>query len=197
MKRLLAALLLAASVLPPGPGRSVALGPCPADDGTPDRVVTGTFGKDLQGSYVLVPFDVPAGSTRVRVKICFDQPTVPISVPGVLTVRNTLDLGVYQPLAPGDRLWGAKEFRGWGGSSRPDVLITPEASTTPGFKPGPIPAGRWAAEIGVAAVSGPTEGDPDSSVAWRLEIFTASLASDLDDPWQPAPYDATPARTHA
>jgi len=195
MKRFLVALLLAATALPPVTGNSAVPGPCPADNGTPDRVITGVFGKELQGSYVLVPFDVPAGSTRVRVKICFDQPDLPISVPGVVSVRNTLDLGIYQPLAAGDTLYGEKEFRGWGGSSRPNVLITPETSTTVGFLPGPIPAGVWAAEIGVAAVSGPTEGDLDSSVAWRLEIFTASLTSDLDDPWQPAAYDTTPAKT--
>jgi hypothetical protein len=130
----------------------------------------------------------------VRVKICYDQPDVPISVPGVVTVKNTLDLGIYQPLAPGDTLYGEKEFRGWGGSSRPNVLITPEASTTVGFIPGAIPAGRWAAEIGVAAVTTPTEGDLDSSVNWRLEFSTASVVSDLDNPWQPVAYDPTPAK---
>jgi hypothetical protein len=195
MRRFLALAMLAAAVLQPLPGNSATPGPCPADNGTPDRVITGEFPKALQGSYVLVPFDVPTGSTRVRVKICFDQPDIPISVPGVMSVRNTLDLGVYQPLAPGDTLYGEKEFRGWGGSSRPNVLITPEDSTTVGFLPGPIPAGQWAAEIGVAAVSGPTEGDLDSKVAWRLEIFTANVASDLDDPWQPTPYDPTPAKS--
>jgi hypothetical protein len=197
MKRVALALALAVTLLPPVPGRSSVPAACAGSDGTPDRVVTGVFKKKLMGSYVLVPFDVPAGSTRVRVKICYDQPDVPIAVPGVVSVRNTLDLGIYQPLAPGDTLYGEKEFRGWGGSSRPNVLITPEASTTVGFLPGAIPAGRWAAEIGVAAVTGPTEGDLDSSVAWRLEFFTASVASDLDDPWTPAPYDETPARSTA
>jgi len=197
MRRLAVALALAATLLPPVPGRTAVPGPCPGDNGAPDRVVTGVFGKELMGSYVIVPFDVPAGSTRVRVKICYDQPDVAIAVPGVVSVKNTLDLGVYQPLAPGDTLYGEKEFRGWGGSSRPNVLITPEVSTTVGFLPGAIPAGRWAAEIGVAAVSTPTEGDLDSSVAWRLEFYSASLASDVDDPWQPAAYDTTPANPNA
>ena len=199
MKRFLAALVLAISgVVPPIPGATAAVGPCPGqNETTTPTVVTGTFDKALQGSYVLVPFDVPVGATRVRVKICFDQPDVPIAVPGVVTVKNTLDLGIYQPLAPGDSLYGPNEFRGWGGSSRPNVLITPEDSTTVGFKPGPIPAGDWAAEIGIAAVGGPTEGDLDSAVAWRLEIFTNSLASDTDNPWTPTAYDPTPARPTA
>ncbi|MCI0635703.1 MAG: CehA/McbA family metallohydrolase, partial [Actinobacteria bacterium] len=74
-----------------------------------------------------------------------------------------------------------------------NVLITPEASTTVGFLPGRIPRGAWAAEIGVAAVTGPTEGNASSVVNWRLEIFTSRLASDLDTPWRAAKYDAKPA----
>ena len=197
MKRLLAALMIAAAGLPPVPGTSAVPESCPGEnEATSPTVITGIFDKGLQGAYVLVPFDVPSGSTRVRVKYCFDQPDLP-AVPGAVSVRNTLDLGIYQPLAPGGAIYGEKEFRGWGGSSRPNVVITPEDSTTVGFKPGPIPGGRWAAEIGVAAVSGPTEGNTDSSVAWRLEIFTATLASDTDNPWSPTPYDATPAKAAA
>ena len=41
---------------------------------------------------MLVPFDVPAGTTAVRVKYCFDQPEVPTP-----NVRHTLDLGIYDP----------------------------------------------------------------------------------------------------
>ena len=194
MKRFLAALLLFGAFLEPVPARPAAPEACEGNNGTPDRVVTGSFAKELQGSYVLVPFTVPSDQTRVRVKICYDQPNPTISIPGVVTLRNTLDLGIYQPRPPGDAFFDGNEFRGWGGSSRPNVLITPEASTTVGFLPGAIPPGEWAAEIGVAAVTGPTEANPSSSVNWRLEIFTDALASDLDAPWEPAPYDETPAK---
>ena len=34
-----------------------------------------------------VPFDVPAGTTAVRVKYCFDQPEAPLP-----NVRHTLDV---------------------------------------------------------------------------------------------------------
>ena len=136
--------------------------------------MTGTFDKSLQGAYVLVPFDVPAGSTSVRVKICHDQPELPLSLPGVpYSVKHTLDLGIYQTLGA-DGFYDEDEFRGWGGSSRPNVLITPEDSTTVGIKPGPIPAGEWAAEIGLAAIGGLTSGDLNGAVEWPLEIFTGS-----------------------
>jgi hypothetical protein len=134
----------------------------------------------------MVPFDVPAGITRVRARLCHDQSDLPN------TPRATLDLGLYE--ATTDGVWDENEFRGWGGSSRPDTTITPEAgSTTVGYRPGPIPAGRWAAELGVAGVPGLSEGDPDASVAWRLEIFLSADPGDFDDPFHPSPYDETPA----
>jgi hypothetical protein len=170
--------------------------PCPGNDDAPDRVVTGTFASSLEGSYVMVPFAVPDGATSVRVKLCHDAPGLPLSLPGVpYSVKHTLDLGLFEPTTDG--FYDEEEFRGWGGSSRPNVLITPEDSTTVGFKPGAIPAGTWAAEIGVAAVASVLEGDPDESVAWRLEIFIGDDPADADQPWQPAPYDASVANPNA
>ena len=63
----------------------------------PDRTITGEFGSELQGSYVLLPFDVPAGQTAVRVRYCYDQPETPLAG----TQRHTLDLDLYGPRSPG------------------------------------------------------------------------------------------------
>ncbi len=173
--------------------------PCPGSNGSPGRVVTGTFDTATEGGYVLVPFDVPRGTTRVRVKLCYDQPPTPLSS----QVKHTLDLGLYEPTSDG--FYDEDEFRGWGGSSRPNVTITPEMATI-GFIPGGdrdeagvarLAPGAWAAEIGVAAVAGVEEGDPDGSVAWRMEIFTSDNPADGADVWRPAPYDETPARSEA
>ncbi len=112
--------------------------PCPGDPLRLDQLVTGEFEASLQGGYVLVPFDVPAGTTAVRVKYCFDQPEAPAP-----NVRHTLDLGIRDP----------RGFRGWGGSSHPDVTLSAEGfsseaeylaspkghvpgRTTRGFRPG-------------------------------------------------------------
>ncbi len=52
----------------PGPGLTTL---CGGRAITPDRVITGEFGTNAQQStYVLVPFDVPTGTTAVRVKYC-------------------------------------------------------------------------------------------------------------------------------
>lgn len=197
--RKIPAALAAGALLLGLPGAPASGAPPPSCGvGTPNESFTGSFGTELQGAYVLVPFEVPAGQTRVRVRLCHDQSDasalpLPSQVAGAF--RHTLDLGLYQP--PGaDGTYGREEFRGWGGSSRRDVLVTPEQATA-GFLPGEIPAGAWAAEIGVAAVVGQADGDLDGKVDWRVEVFYASDPADTDGPWEPAPYTSAPANPDA
>jgi hypothetical protein len=189
------------------PAGATALGPtsCPGAAIQPTQVITGEFPSELQGSFVLLPFQVPAGTTAVRVKYCWDPPIGPF-------VRHTLDLGLYQARTEPGALYGPREFRGWGGSSHPDVIVSPEGfkseaeyvasprtnvpgKTTRGFLPGPIVPGEWAVELGVAAVVTQDLGDPDAKVGWRVEIELATDPSFADEPYEPAPYDSSPART--
>ena len=173
----------------PHVGRAAAPAACPGTAATGTQtVVSGTFDESYEGAYVMVPFEVAAGTTKVEVKLCYDRPDSPTNA----EIKHTLDLGMYE--ASSDGFHDENEFRGWGGSSRPHVVLSPERATV-GFLPGPVPEGTWAAEIGVAAVAGNLEGDADGTVAWRLEIYTSSDAADADTPWMPTAYDETPART--
>ena len=168
--------------------------PCPGDPIRIDQLTTGAFDSTLQGSFVRVPFDVPTGTTAVRVKYCFDQPEVPTP-----NVRHTLDLGIEDP----------RGFRGWGGSSHPDVTLSAEGfsteaeylaspkghvpgKTTRGFRPGRILPGRWTAELGLAAIAGRELGDTDGKVAWRIEIEYSSDPAFADQPYRKTPYPAKP-----
>ncbi|HEX2087299.1 MAG TPA: CehA/McbA family metallohydrolase, partial [Solirubrobacteraceae bacterium] len=195
--------------LPPGArlAEAAAVSACPGEPMEPDQAFAGSFGTDMMGSYVLVPFDVPPGTTSVRVKYCYDQPDSPTSS----QFRHTLDLGLYHARPAPDALWGEAEFRGWGGSSHPDVVVSPEGfsseeeylaaprrpvlgKTTRGFLPGPVVPGQWAAELGVAAVVSQSQGDSDGQVAWRVEVDLSTDPAHADEPYVPAPYDETPAR---
>ena len=179
--------------------------PCGGRAITPDKVVTGEFGTELNKSYVMLPFDVPQGTTAVRVKYCWDRPESG-------SQRHTLDLGLYEPRRAGDSVWGEREFRGWGGSSHPDVTVSAEGfsrdgdyaanprievpgKTTRAFLPGPIRPGQWAAELGVGAVIPQSDGDADGKVAWRVELEFADDPSFADEPYQPAPYDTRAVRS--
>src|SRR5512139_270383 len=97
--------------IPIGPN---SVGPCPDAAITPTLVVQGQFPGALMGSYVMLPFEVPAGTTQVRVKYCWE----PQDGPG--KPSHTVDLGVWQA-RDGAAPWGEAQFRGWGGSSHPDV----------------------------------------------------------------------------
>ncbi|HEX5910876.1 MAG TPA: hypothetical protein VFY44_10300, partial [Thermoleophilaceae bacterium] len=88
----------------------------------PDQATTGGFDAARQGSFVFVPFDVPAGTTQVRVAYCWDGSQG--------TSDHTLDLGVYQARGDARRPWGGANFRGWGGSGYRDVTITPQGFGT-------------------------------------------------------------------
>jgi len=205
---------LAAAAAPTvGPRAASAPQSCPGAAIQPERVITGEFGKELQTGYVMLPFDVPQGTTAVRVKYCFDQPEALVTTPA-FSARHTLDLGLYEPRDDTSRTWGVPEFRGWGGSSHPDVTVSaegfsteeqytakpridPPGKTTRAFLPGAIEPGEWAVELGVAAVVPRSLGDFDEKVAWRVEIDLADDPAFADEPYRPAPYDTTPARREA
>ena len=176
--------------IPIGPN---SLGPCPGAAITPDRVVTGAFPQSLIGSYVMLPFAVPSGTTQVRVKYCWEGG------------GNTVDLGIWQA-REGEAPWAEPQFRGWGGSSHPDVAISAQVfsteeqyradpkgyvagRTTRGFVPGPIPAGTWAAELGVGFVVE----DGDGMADFRVEIELSDDPAFAAEPYAPAEYDDTPA----
>ena len=171
--------------------------PCSGDPITPTRVVTGKFPATLAGSYVMVPFEVPPGTTQVRVKYCWERN------------GSTVDLGLWEA-RDGDEPWGPDQFRGWGGSSHPDVSVTPQGfsseadyladprghvpgRTTRGFLPGPIPPGTWAVELGVAFVADDTGAGGDGLVEFRVEIELSDDPAFDDEPYEPAPYDDGPA----
>jgi hypothetical protein len=160
----------------------------------PPQSFAGTFHPSDQGSYVQIPFDVPSATTGIRVRYCFDE-------------GSTLDIGLYDPRPVGDvGAWGPAERRGWSGSAVRTLSIarngftddaTYEADrkayvptfTTRAYQPGPIPAGEWAAELGVASIS------PDDldGVDWQVVVETTSDPSWADDPYSPTPYDDSAA----
>jgi hypothetical protein len=95
-----------------------------------------------------------------------------------------------------------KEFRGWSGSGFSDDITVSrrgftEGGTTRGYRPGPLTPGRWAAELGVAAVVGPDQGDLDGLVNWRVELQLETDKGFNRPAYRPARYRARPAVTGA
>jgi hypothetical protein len=159
----------------------------------PPQDFVGTVTSQEQGSYVQIPFNVPAGTTAIRIRYCND--TTPSG--------TTLDMGVYEPLHAGDTIPGPAERRGWSGSAVKDLAIavngfsppaTYEANrkayvhgyTTRAYQPGAIPPGQWTAELGVAALGG-------SPVAFQVTVETTSSADWSNQPYAPVAQSTAPA----
>jgi hypothetical protein len=79
-------------------------------------------------TYIELPFDVPAGVTRVTVEASYTG----------RDKRTTIDLGLFD----GER------FRGWSGGNKSTFTVS-ETDATPSYLPGPIRPGRWKLILGV------------------------------------------------
>ncbi len=88
------------------------------------------------GRYHHVPFEVPPGLGRLEVRCEYQSA---IDSDPHLTGGNTLDLGIFDARGIDFPQGG---FRGWTGSERRELFITP-TEATPGYLPGPLLPGIW------------------------------------------------------
>jgi hypothetical protein len=93
-----------------------------------------------------VPFEVPAGTAAVTVRLSYD------------TSQGVIDLGCGSP----------RGFRGWSGGARDEYTIT-SGWATPGYLPGEPEAGTWHVWLRLHRI-------PPQGLDYRLEISTASVA---------------------
>ena len=117
---------------------SPALAHSAADSGP--RIIKAHFTPKQQqvDRYVQVPFDVPAGTTRVDIELKYDK----------AGGANVVDLGLFEP---GSLALGTKKFRGWTGGERSAIFVS-NSDSTPGYWPGPIQAGTWNVGLGLYKV---------------------------------------------
>ena len=132
---------------------------------------TGTVTADGP-TYVLVPFDVPAGTAEIQVhhELVADGGT------------DILDFG----------LWDTNGFRGWGGGNHEDIVVGEQAASR-SYHPGPMPVGTWNVVIGKALVA--SAANYAISVTLR-DAPTLPAATDRAT-YAPVPALATGARYYA
>jgi PHP domain len=107
--------------------------------------------------YRYVPFEVRPGAAAVAVELVYDR------------AAATLDLGVLAP----------DGFRGWSGGARSGFVVAP-AAATPGYLPGPLPAGEWRVMLGLHRV--PAEG-----VAFTVDVRVGPASPPSEPPPPPLP----------
>lgn len=111
----------------------------------------------VEAIYRYLPFDVPPGALGVTVRSRYAR------APDAI-----LDLGLVDP----------ERVRGWSGSQRDEVVIGPRAAT-PGYLPGPLPAGEWQVILGLYRI-------PEDGLPFEVEVELGAA--------QPAPLPAPPPR---
>lgn len=112
-----------------------------------------------QGPYAQVPFEVPAGTTRIDVTLSYPK-----------AADCILDLGCADPrLGP---FPSAEGFRGWSGGARDRFFVATD-DATPGYVHGGIPAGTWAVLLGLHRVPA---GGVEAAVTVTLDSSPRALA---------------------
>lgn len=89
--------------------------------------------------YKYVPFDVPAGTTRIDVTLEYDK----------AGGANAIDLGL---LEPGPQDLHTRAHRGWSGGERNTIFVAVD-DATPGYWPGPIVSGTWRVVLGLYKIA--------------------------------------------
>jgi hypothetical protein len=166
----------------------------PGAEMSPVLDVQGDIAASRTGGYLQIPFTIDPGTTGIQVRYSYDQ------ADGGCGGPNTLDMGVYQPKAnPASTIFEQSDRRGWSGSAVKNLAIaengfTDESTynadrkafvdghTTRAYKPGAIPAGTWAVELGIAYVD-PADSD---GIHYHVQVLVSSDSIWSDDPYQPS-----------
>lgn len=95
-----------------------------------------------RSDYFYIPFDLPTPARRLTVRYGYSAAMSSDEVTG----GNVIDLGIFDPR--GSDFPGGLGFRGWSGSARRAFFLATDAAT-PGYLPGPLPAGRYQIILGL------------------------------------------------
>lgn len=111
-----------------------------------EHVLEGWVPPSQAGTYYIVPFEMPAGVSRLHVSYDYSNP---IGSDPHLTGGNTIDIGIFDERGAEFLTAG---FRGWSGSARREFFIDPDAAT-PAYLAGPLNPGTWYILLGLYKVA--------------------------------------------
>jgi hypothetical protein len=148
-----------------------------AADPDPQTVTRHYTQQDQQAKrYVYIPVSVPEGTTSLTVSYKYDR----------AGGANTVDLGLYEP---GPLTLGTKALRGYSGGAQSTVTVAVDHAS-PGYWPGPLPAGEWHVLLGLYQV-GPD--GVDVSVTTTLSSAPPKGATPKIQPRRAGPIKPGPA----
>jgi hypothetical protein len=155
--------------------RSIGGAPPGCEPDGPPVVIRGTAFPDEERTYLVLPFEVKPGTTRIEVD--YDWEALPPGLPENPLTQTVFDLGLWDE--HGYRC--AEGFRGWSGSRHKSVFVQADQAQR-AYRPGPVNPGIWYVELGLAAV-GPTGAE------WKVTVRARTPA--VGAPPLPYSVDAT------
>jgi hypothetical protein len=155
--------------------RSIGGAPPACEPDGPPVVIRGTAFPDEERTYLVLPFEVRPGTTRIEVD--YDWEVLPPALPENPVTQTVFDLGMWDE--HGYR--SAEGFRGWSGSRHRSVFVQADQAQR-AYRPGPVNPGIWYVELGLAAV-GPT------GTEWTVTV--RARTGTVSDPPLPRPVDPT------
>jgi hypothetical protein len=130
---------------------------------TPPVTYTGAATSADARSYLVRPFTVVRGTTRVEVTYDWTDNAPPLA--GTPVTKTTMDLGVWDQHG----YKAVDGFRGWSGSragrvaaGQPPVFIQQDVAQR-GYRPGPIEPGAWWLELGFGGLA-------PSGATWTMTV---------------------------
>jgi hypothetical protein len=101
-----------------------------------------------QNPFPLLPFDVPPGTARLRVRYSVSRQLS--SDKAGWDEGNIVDIGLFDPR--GAEFLTARGFRGWSGSSLREFAVAVDEAS-PGFLAGPLQPGTWHVVLGLCQLA--------------------------------------------
>ncbi len=98
-----------------------------------------------RSDYAYVPFELAAPARRLTVRYRYADAQPAGLAPGA-PAQSIVDIGLFDPR--GMEFPGGRGFRGWSGSARREFTLAPDQAT-PGYLPGPLPAGLYHVILGL------------------------------------------------
>jgi hypothetical protein len=129
-----------------------------------------------RNDYAYIPFHLPEAAQRLHVRYRYSAAMSSDQVEG----GNVIDLGLFDPR--GHEFPGSAGFRGWSGSARSGFTIGLDEAT-PGYLPGPLPAGEYQVILGLYRI---WEAGADVEIEVEAELGTRDWGSGTGDSGLPS-----------
>lgn len=125
-----------------------------------DRVrFRGNIGRELAGTYLYLPFEVPEWCRTIEVEYSYR---------GLGPGECVVDIGLFEP-GPLDLVEAMENFRGWSGSNKKAFYVS-ETSATPSYTPG-LRGGVWHVILGLYKL-------PEGGCEYEVSVTLSSEARD-------------------